>query len=282
MSSGNKIIQVKSMNSENEIITVNETGNERVAIVVGVKEYKNPIRNLRLTLNDANAMKKVLEEKGLFSISERDFFFTDDTILPTKENVENAISEVITQAKQGQVKSFVFYFSGHGFIDESTGHNYMATSDADIMDLQNTCISLDFFKQQLKRIEEKAKTMIFIDACRNDPTIPPSQMGDADRKNIWGDIGASGLKIMYSCQRSKCSYELPHDEHGVFTNFLLKGLKGEADIRPYGNGDGFVFFNELREYMEQQMSLFSASSQYKQLPRFEECETFGDFSITKI
>ena len=37
--------------------------------------------------------------------------------------------------------------------------------------------------------------------------------------------------------------------HGLFTKFFLKGMAGEADAKPHGNGDGKVGWNELKRFL---------------------------------
>jgi hypothetical protein len=47
------------------------------------------------------------------------------------------------------------------------------------------------------------------------------------------------------------------DSHGLFTKYFLKGMKGEADARPYGNGDGVVAWSELGTYLEDTLTYFA-------------------------
>ena len=48
---------------------------------------------------------------------------------------------------------------------------------------------------------------------------------------------------------NEVSLELPELGHGVFTYYLLEGLRGKADR----NGDGVVTVSELYEYVEEQV-----------------------------
>jgi len=51
------------------------------------------------------------------------------------------------------------------------------------------------------------------------------------------------------------SIELPELGHGIFTYYLVEGLKGAADL----NKDGIVTVQELYEYLEQQVAKKSRS-----------------------
>ncbi len=38
--------------------------------------------------------------------------------------------------------------------------------------------------------------------------------------------------------------------HSLFTKYFLKGMSGEADAKPSGNGDGKVGYAELKRYLK--------------------------------
>jgi len=47
------------------------------------------------------------------------------------------------------------------------------------------------------------------------------------------------------------------ESHSLFTKYFLKGMSGEADYRPYGNGDGKVDYVELKKYLDGTMTYFA-------------------------
>ena len=44
--------------------------------------------------------------------------------------------------------------------------------------------------------------------------------------------------------------------HGLFTKCILKGMSGEADARPFGNGDGRVVLDEINAYLKDTLTYF--------------------------
>ena len=56
--------------------------------------------------------------------------------------------------------------------------------------------------------------------------------------------------IITASRPTEVSLELPELGHGIFTYYLVQGLKGAADL----NRDGIVSLQELYEYLEQQVS----------------------------
>ncbi len=55
-----------------------------------------------------------------------------------------------------------------------------------------------------------------------------------------------GRVVLTSCKLDQWSMEAPELGHGVFTYFLLEGLKGQADFTE----DGVVDIDELAKYVK--------------------------------
>ncbi len=102
-------------------------------------------------------------------------------------------------------------------------------------------------------------------------------------------LGQSGLKekkfeqaeisaTLYSTKGGFVSYEDPAFSNGVYTNFLLAGLKGEADA----NQDGVVSLSELDVYVQDSVSDWAIRNHKQQKPftKFYK-EKSGDIGIAK-
>ena len=61
---------------------------------------------------------------------------------------------------------------------------------------------------------------------------------------------AKGRAIVSAARPNEVSLELAELGHGLFTHYVLEGLKGKAD----GNGDGIVTVQELYEYVEREVA----------------------------
>ena len=44
---------------------------------------------------------------------------------------------------------------------------------------------------------------------------------------------------------------------GLFTKYFLKGMSGEANAKPYGNGDGKVGYDELGRYFKETLTYYA-------------------------
>jgi hypothetical protein len=251
---------------------------DRLAIVVGINNYLNDkIPDLRFSEPDAKLIKSILEDKGVFNVLY--YSSEDDSRGATKDNILNGLKDANSLAKNGLIKTFVFYFAGHGYRHD--GENYLAPVEINLNDIEYTGIALSEVLNIINDIQKNAKTMVFLDACRNE--VEGSRRGGSES---WAEeeTPGSGLGIIFSTSEGQYSYELEEEGHGIFTVFLAKGMLGQADLADYGgNGDGFVTFFELASYVSKKLLEWSANNaeQISQTPRVTALEINGDFILTK-
>ena len=113
--------------------------------------------------------------------------------------------------------------------------------------------------------------MLFIDACRNDPTAksitggrPFEQFEDSE-----------GLRILYSTGPGKVSYEDEALQQGVFSYYVAKGLRGDA-----AGPDGMITFDDLRSWVSDNMRRYGTEHQRPQIP-YQLGESTGDFLLAR-
>jgi tetratricopeptide (TPR) repeat protein len=81
------------------------------------------------------------------------------------------------------------------------------------------------------------------------------------------------LRILYSTKSGRVSYERDELKHGLFTAFLLRGIRGEA-----AGNDGVVTFRDLTDYVTNQVSAWGFRNGVRQVP-YEAGEATGDFLV---
>jgi uncharacterized caspase-like protein len=60
------------------------------------------------------------------------------------------------------------------------------------------------------------------------------------------EIGKSeGWAVLSSCKQDELSHDYEEKEHGVFSYYLLEGLKGPADV----NSDGIITIYDISRYV---------------------------------
>ncbi len=275
-------LPITEAQSKRDLMVVNDDGEEeyqknRLAIVIGVNHYFKA-RSLEYAVADARMIKETLESQGNFKVK----YYADDmkeskARLPYKDTIMKAIKGAVKGSKQGYIKTFVIYFSGHGF--EIDGKHYLATpyTDPDKNMIRESAIDLDEVLKLLQEIKKKSKVIFFLDACRNDPTGKKS----LSEESAW-DIDeqeSRGIAILKSTSEGDYSYEMEGLGHGVYTYHLNEGLKGKAD----SNGDGYVSYDELREYVWFSMDEYFGDHPDlpSQTPTSFSYDRYGKFFITR-
>ena len=250
-----------------------EHRSERLAIVVGVNDYlDSKISDLSYAVSDAKRIANILEDKGVFDVQ---LLTNDKGEPPTKNNIISAFEDAEYLASRNLIKSFVLYFSGHGF--ENNNINYLAPMELDPSNLPGTAVNFDNVLDILHEMRENAKVMVFMDASRDNPKGRKS-MGSGFAR----DDESHGLGIFYSTSPGQISLEVPELGGSVYSYYLVKALYGGADSRPVGNGDGYITFYETTAYVTYAMRQWTKDNpNMRQIPWVEITEKWGEFFITK-
>lgn len=136
--------------------------------------------------------------------------------------------------------NILFYYAGHGMPDESSKEAFLMTTDADGMDTEIGCLSLNSLYSQLSDMSA-SNVFVFIDACFSGG----SREGDVINKKARGTLQKpatakpQGRMVIFTAATDKQTampYEAQH--HGLFTYFLLKKLnetKGRVSLGELGD-----------------------------------------------
>ncbi len=202
------------------------------AIVVGINKYLSPsIAKLRFSVNDATDMAEILRLSGYEVI----------TLLDGAANRATILEELQKAATFGGDSDIVlFYFSGMG--TSRTGLGFLLPSDADFENLTSTGITTNQISDFLQIPGSK----------RNDHRFKRNHRSD----DFCQSINAVRFDLaIASASEGGFSFEDASLGHGLFTNFLIRGLSGEADF--FNTGD--VNVQELYTYITSAMLSVSVS-----------------------
>jgi len=227
----------------------------RWALFVGIANYPSSdgfeIQQLKAPVKDVNALAALLKdpERGGFS-SEQVFTLTDEAA--TRRNILITFNDIAKRAKPEDM--VIFYFSGHGYRPVGGQTTYLIPFDLDLRDLDTTCINFDDLARKIREMEA-SKVVIILDACHAGGVKPTGARAVANTGIVQRYLEAfetsEGRALLLSSDESEVSWE--DKENGVFTRFLLSGLKGEADK----NEDGIVTFTEVALYVEDTVPKFT-------------------------
>ena len=219
------------------------TGREK-ALVIGISDYPQPIRPLPAVANDVREMAKLLSsDQGQFP-SQNVRSLTDG------EATQKAILDVIEGTFSGvQADDAVFaYLAGHGEV--VAGEYYFIAHDT-------TAKGIAINGVPLKRLKEafdaslSQRAFLWLDFCHSGGIIPRDIGVEPDDREVISRalevVQGQGKLIVAACTPSQLAWESPAVGHGLFTDALLRGLKGEAANK------GEVTINSLFDYIARQM-----------------------------
>ena len=98
--------------------------------------------------------------------------------------------------------------------------------------------------------------VVFLDSCYSGAaggrtfSSKKTRAGHVDDLFLERLARSKGRAILTASRPAEVSIELPELGHGIFTYYLVQGLKGAGDL----NRDGIVTLQELYEYVEQEVT----------------------------
>jgi sulfatase modifying factor 1 len=218
----------------------NQDAADRWAILVGVDDYAE-IDDLRYCGADMHALRDQLAQSGF---PQEQVFLLEDKAeakyRPSKANILRQLDLVLKIVEPNSL--VVVGFSGHGVqIGEKS---YLCPTEAQLDDTDSLIRLDDIYR----RLDESPATLklLLVDACRDDPRLPgqKSAKGYAGTKGFAKERLPAGMLLLTSCAAGQISMEDEDMGHGVFMNFMLAGLRGDAD----GDDDGCVSLSELYKF----------------------------------
>ena len=231
------------------------------AVIIGVGRYESAaIPKLTYAVSDAEAIYQTLIGTAGFK-KEHVLLLTDRSERkPTLRTIRWALGTFLSRSARKDDTVLIF-FAGHGApevdprgVEPDGLAKYLVPIDADPDDLYSSALPLDELQTIFGRIEAE-RVIAFLDACYSGAaggrTFASKKTRSVGVDDLFLDrlTRSKGRAIMSAARPSEVSLELPELRHGLFTYYLLQGLKGAGDL----NGDGIVSLHELYEYVEHQV-----------------------------
>jgi formylglycine-generating enzyme required for sulfatase activity len=247
---------------------------EKWVVLIGVDQYQfaSP---LEYAVADQQSLYDELVSSGL---DERQVTLLrdkadDSKYLPFKSNIEREIKGISSLAERGDLVLIVF--SGHG--RHIGKKSYICPTDANLDDPE-TMIALEWIYDQLRPSKADLK-MVIVDACRDvDPLLTRDKNGSVpdyqtEMKSFVSssDRLPNGMILLHSCSEGEKAKEDKALGHGVFTYYLLEGLRGKADK----DKNGRVTMGELMSFSNRETKLHV----YKKSGSIQSPKVFGNFAF---
>jgi uncharacterized caspase-like protein len=189
----------------------------RKALVVGIDDYDTA--PLKGCVNDAISIASILEVNGDGSPNFDVRLLESNNEIVTTELLHDAISELFA----GDADTALFYFAGHGVINQETNSGYIVSQDGR---RGSWGLSLAELIGQANRAYPRIKsTVIILDSCHSGYAGEISGIPAEAGISVIGN----GVTILTACHRDGTASEV--GGQGVFTGILIDGLRGSsADV----------------------------------------------------
>lgn len=220
------------------------------AVIVGVANY-NHMRVLKYTDDDAYRMYAFLKspEGGALSDQRIRILIDEDA---TKSGIKTAMEDVFYRASSNDL--VILYFSGHGLPGSFLPYDY---------DGYNNKFYHDEINEILEKSDAKFKLCI-ADACHSGSFLNDQAMlKDGALENIlesyYNNLATAmpGTALIMSSKSEETSLESNNLRQGVFSHFLIRGLKGEADQ----DNDEVIVIQELFNFIRNNVKSYTGNRQ---------------------
>ena len=226
------------------------------AVVIGINEYIDPkIPNLRFARADAEAVHRVLTDPAIGRFNPDHVTLLLDA-QATERNIKSALGTQLPR-RAGRDATVVIYFAGHGapVIDPRARsadglEKYIIPHDAIADDLRSSGISMDSVQQYFSWLDA-SQVVCFLDSCYSGTAggrsfdHPAYQTRAMLSDEFLESLASEGRFVVTACATNEVSLESPQRGHGIFTHYLVEGLRGAADT----DQNGKVTIDELYEYV---------------------------------
>jgi hypothetical protein len=245
----------------------------RYAVVIGISRYRAKQLALKHARADAEAVYAFLTGPAGGVAKDHARLLVDDQA--TLQNVKAALGEFLAKRAQPQ-DTVIVYYAGHGapeadlsgYADDGV-EKYLVPVDADPAALFTTGLSMGELERILRRIEAR-RLVVFLDSCFSGAASPGSRtftaVSGGRRVAVTSEFlrrlaRGSGRIVITASAPNEVSLESDASGHGLFTQFLLSGLRGDA-ARP----DGAVTVLSLYQYLDAQLPVAARASGMSQHP----------------
>lgn len=191
--------------------------NAKVYLVsVGIADYPGTGMDLSLCANDAKTVTWLYTKNTNVMYCQ---LLNSDA---TRSKIISALKQLFAKADSGDI--VVFFYSGHGY--EGGFHVY--DGELSYQAIQSAMAG--------SRCNNK---MIFADACF------AGQLRSGNSSSSTNTIRKANVMLFLSSRNDEVSYEYGGMKNGLFTTYLIKGLRGNADY----NKDRIISAKELFKFV---------------------------------
>lgn len=247
------------------------------ALLVGVGRSSYAKWSLPVTVLDAQALRAILADPALCGYPDDDHHLRllhDEAA--TRANILAGLDWLQARTSADPDATAVVYYSGHGWLDETTGRYYLVPHDVEPFDLAGSALPASDFAAALHAVPAR-RLLVIVDSCHAEGmatakdlpalklpagfTAAPLPKGISDTLKQ-----GAGRAVFTSARGTQKSWVRPDGTLSLYTYHLLEALRG-AGSRP---GDTVVRLSHLMNHLGQAVPASARTlCQAEQTPFFD-------------
>ena len=200
----------------------------------------------------------------------------------TKARIQGYLEKYIP-SNVGSDSTLYVYFAGHGAPGIDTGDPYLIPYDGDSRFIEQTGYKLKKLYQDLKKMQIR-QTYVFLDSCFSGAASRAAEMlTEGTRPALLNvkdvELFDDSIIALTATSKGQTSIAYPETGHGLFTYYLLRALKGEADT----DDDQWISIKEIYDYVSAHVSRAARKLGSDQDPSITPSEeTLKDIAIGRV
>jgi hypothetical protein len=248
------------------------------ALVVGIERYSH-LPAVEFAASDARTAANYFI--NLLGVPERNVILLENE-KATRSAVTSKLKDYLPN-NLGKDSILYVYFAGHGMPDVASGQPYLMMFDSEATNVSRTGYPLKEILADIGSLKIK-NGFLFTDACfsgmaaRGDKMLVTGARPAVIRVD---DVNLAAGKIvaMGASTGAQLSHAYRDKRHGLFTYYLLEGMRGQAD----NNKGGQIGLGELYGYVKENVERVSRATTMEQVPTITpRIENLGNVSLGSV
>lgn len=217
------------------------------AVIIGIEQYRQKLPAADFAVHDAQIMAEYLLKVMGYPAENVVIMLNDKA---TRSDFDKYLGRWLKNNVEKDSSLFIYY-SGHGAPNPVTGDAYLVPYDGDPSFIDDTGYSLKRLYEQLGRLPA-GKIIVALDSCFSGAG-GRSVLAKGARPLVM-NIQSSYLlpenvTVFAAAGSSQVSSTYQEKSHGLFTYFMLKGIKEANVLKP----DGSIAVNDLFAFIKPQI-----------------------------
>jgi hypothetical protein len=217
------------------------------AIVIGIEQYRQKLPNADFAVSDAKLVSEYLS-KVLGYPEENIVTLTNERA--AKSDFEKYFEKWLPNNVEQGGTIFIFY-SGHGAPNTKTGDAYMVPYDGDPSFIEQTGYPLKRMYDALGKLPAK-QIIVALDSCFSGAG-GRSVLAKGSRPLVMNlqntTVFSANITVLAAASGDQTSSTYDEKGHGLFTYYMLKGIKNEDVVKQ----DGSLAISDLFSYLKPQV-----------------------------